>query len=79
MPRIILLILIAVAIAVIGQISLKIGMTQIGEIRTFFSLNFLIKIITNPLIIFALFLYALGFVLWAGILSKAYLNSDLLS
>jgi len=75
MFRIFLIAIISVGVSITGQIVLKLGVAQMGEIKSFLSLNFLIKVFINPLIIFSLFLYASSFILWVAVLSKAQLSA----
>ena len=66
------LVMICIIFGAIGQISMKTGMTQIGEINDFgkfINLNTIFQIITNPYIFGGLLLYAISAFLWLGALS----------
>ena len=72
------LILLAPVIGTMGQLFLKLGMHQVGEItltelknNTF---HIILSTITNPWILMAVPLYVGGFVLWLIILSKFKLS-----
>ncbi len=71
----IFLVFVEVAIIVIGQVAFKIGITRMGGIKSLLSITDLIKIVTNPFMILVLFLYGLGFFLWAYILSRVQLSA----
>jgi drug/metabolite transporter (DMT)-like permease len=68
-----ILILLDVFLNVTGQLSLKYGMAKIGN----FSLSLstlppvFLKAASNPYILFGLFCYGLGFMVWLVVLSKA--------
>lgn len=72
------LILAAPVIGTMGQLFLKFGMNQIGEITLAESKNntlqVILSIISNPWILIATPLYAGGFILWLIILSKFKLS-----
>ena len=68
------LVLVCIFGAAIGQILLKSGMRQIGEIsslRQLFNFNTLFSIFTNLYILAGLFCYVVSMVLWLGVLSRA--------
>ncbi|MGB9595332.1 MAG: EamA family transporter [Candidatus Poribacteria bacterium] len=71
----IFLVFIEVAIIVVGQITFKIGIARMGGIKSLFSISDLVKIIINPFMLLVLFLYGLGFFLWAYILSRVQLSA----
>ncbi|MEJ2071413.1 MAG: EamA family transporter [Syntrophobacterales bacterium] len=70
------LILFDICLNVTGQLSLKYGMTRIGN----FSLSLstlppvFLKAATNLYILFGLFCYALGFMVWLIVLAKAQVS-----
>ncbi len=70
------LILVDVALNVTGQLSLKSGMNQLGN----FSLSLstlppvFLRAATNLNVLFGLFCYGLGFLVWLIVLSKAELS-----
>jgi len=72
-PVILVLILLDVLLNVTGQLSLKYGMSKIGN----FSLSLsalppvFLKAATNIPVLFGLFCYGLGFMVWLIVLSKA--------
>ena len=73
-----LLVLAAPIIGTLGQVFLKLGMREVGEV-TFFELRYntfsiLLTMLSNPWIIIAIPLYAGGFILWLIILSKFNLS-----
>ena len=73
-----LLVLAAPIIGTLGQMFLKIGMREVGEV-TFFELRYntftiLLTMLSNPWIIIAIPLYVGGFILWLIILSKFNLS-----
>jgi drug/metabolite transporter (DMT)-like permease len=67
------LILLDVALNVIGQLSLKFGMSKVGN----FSLSLpsltsvFSRVAVNPFIILGVFCYGMGFLIWLVVLSKA--------
>ena len=68
------LILVAFCIlgAATGQILMKSGMNQIGEIKSIgqlFNIDTLIRIFTNPRIIAGLLCYGVSLILWLGAMS----------
>lgn len=69
-----LLILVNVTIAVIGQFFIKQAINQIGSFATMPILTFLYKAFTAPLVLLGLFLYLLSAGLWVMILSKVDLS-----
>jgi len=72
-PVVLVLILVDVLLNVTGQLSLKYGMSKIGN----FSLSLsalppvFLKAATNLSVLFGLFCYGLGFMVWLIVLSKA--------
>jgi len=72
-PVVLVLILLDVMLNVTGQLSLKYGMSRIGN----FSLSLsalppvFVKAATNLPVLFGLFCYGLGFLVWLIVLSKA--------
>jgi len=64
-------------IGTLGQMFLKVGMSQIGSIkRSDFDspISFMLSVFTNPWIIMAIPLYFCGFILWLIVLSKLDLS-----
>lgn len=79
MTRTILLILIDVLFSVAGQLSLKRGMMEVGEINAaFFSNNLLAGVwrmfTTTPFVILGLAMYGAGAFIWLIVLSRANLS-----
>jgi multidrug transporter EmrE-like cation transporter len=77
MEKSIFLVLLAVVIGVAGQLTLKIGMTQVGQIclgSLAQPLDTVIRVAGNPLIITGLSLYALGAAIWLVVLSRLALS-----
>jgi len=70
-----LLVLVAVVISVLGQLSLKAGVTQVGAIGSDSPpLQTLMQVCTTPLIIVGLGLYVLGAAVWLIVLSRLDLS-----
>jgi multidrug transporter EmrE-like cation transporter len=73
-----LLVLAAPVVGTIGQIFLKLGMRQIGNITLLElknnTLPLVLSIFSNPWILLAIPLYAGGFIIWLIILSKFNLS-----
>ena len=72
-----LLILLSVGFGVTGQMTLKMGMTQVGRIGAEAlaqPLQMALKVATNPLVIVGLSLYVLGAVTWLTVLSRVQLS-----
>lgn len=65
------LILLSIAIAMAGQVSLKFGMNDIGRLGL---MPLLIKMATSPIILMGLTLYAVSAVLWMIVLSRVDLS-----
>jgi len=66
------LVLVCILAVTGGQLFMKSGMSQVGEINSLKQLlNFgtLIRIFTNPLVLIGIFLYGVSLVLWLGALS----------
>ncbi|MAG14837.1 MAG: hypothetical protein CL874_03035 [Dehalococcoidales bacterium] len=66
------LVLICILCASVGQIILKSGMSQVGEInsvRHLFNFNTLFHVFTNPRVLLGILCYAAIAVLWLGALS----------
>jgi multidrug transporter EmrE-like cation transporter len=74
----IFLVLMAPIIGTVGQIFLKFGMRQVGQITLFElknnTLSVLLSILSNPWILLAIPLYVGGFIFWLIILSKFNLS-----
>jgi drug/metabolite transporter (DMT)-like permease len=67
------LILFDVALNVVGQLSLKFGMSKVGSFSlSLSSLTAVIpRVAVNPFIILGVFCYGMGFLIWLVVLSKA--------
>ena len=66
------LVSICILFGAIGQIAMKSGMNQVGEIGgvgQLFNLGTLFHIFTNPRVLTGILLYAISLVLWLGALS----------
>ncbi len=66
------LVMVCILFGAIGQILMKAGMIQIGEIKSidgFININTLFCILTNVYILSGLLLYAISAILWLGALS----------
>jgi len=66
------LVAICIVFGAVGQIMMKGGMTQVGEIGgigKLFGLNTILRIFTNPYVLGGLLLYAVAAFLWLGALS----------
>ncbi len=77
MTKTLFLVAVAVGIAVVGQLCLKVGMSRVGYLgidRLMLPMEWVPKIVKTPQILFALPLYFLGFVIWLIILSRAELS-----
>lgn len=75
MPYSLVLILVAVAISVLGQLSLKAGVTQVGAIGSDSAiLQTILRVCTTPMIIVGLGLYVLGAAVWLIVLSRLDLS-----
>lgn len=73
----IILVLLAVACGVSGQLALKVGMTQIGRIGVEAlaqPLPVAWRVLSSPLVIGGLACYALGAVFWLTVLSRVPLS-----
>ncbi len=71
------LILFSVLCGVAGQISLKVGMTQVGQIGSNaleHPLQIAVQVFTSPLVIVGLGLYGLGALSWLTVLSRVPLS-----
>lgn len=71
------LILVAVACGIGGQVTLKMGMTQVGRIDAealAAPLDIAIKVVTSPMVVGGLVLYGLGAVAWLAVLSRLPLS-----
>ena len=77
MAKSILLILISISFVIVGQVCLKLGMSNMGEL-SFGGLSevasFLGKVATTPLIIFGFFLYVVASMIWLVVLSRVDLS-----
>jgi multidrug transporter EmrE-like cation transporter len=71
----IILVLISVLLGVLGQLSLKQGMKNIGkfEVKDFLS-NKIFELITEKFVVIGIVLYAIATLLWLVVLSKAELS-----
>lgn len=77
MLKSLLLVLASVVCGVIGQVSLKSGMTQVGRIggaQATYVLDTAWRVLTTPLVLFGLACYALGAVAWLVVLSRLDLS-----
>ena len=66
------LVLICIVLGAVGQIVMKSGMSQVGEIGSvgqLFNLSTLFHIFTNPRVLTGILLYGMSLVLWLGALS----------
>jgi uncharacterized membrane protein len=66
------LVMVSIVLAAFGQIAMKSGMSQFGEINDFgglFNLNTLFDIFTNFYVLSGLLLYVVSLILWLGALS----------
>ena len=66
------LIIICIFAAAIGQVTMKSGMSQVGEIgslKQLFNFSTLFSIFTNPRVLIGLCCYAVSAVLWLGAMS----------
>jgi len=73
----VLLVLIAALFGAGGQLSLKVGMGQVGRIGAESleqPLQVVLRVLTTPLVVGGLSLYVLGAVLWLTILSREQLS-----
>ncbi len=72
---VLILVAISVILAVIGQLALKKGMTQVGEtgVNELLTRKF-ITIFSNPFVLIGVFFYGLGSLVWLVILSRAELS-----
>jgi drug/metabolite transporter (DMT)-like permease len=71
------LILAAVVFGVGGQLTLKIGMTQVGRIGTdvlMQPLQLLVRVLTTPMVVGGLALYVVGAAVWLAVLSRVPLS-----
>lgn len=72
-----ILIFFSIAVATAGQLLLKVGMDQVGQIG-FENLSYLVptltRMFTNPIILVALVCYALSAVGWMAVLSRLDLS-----
>lgn len=67
------LVVICIIFGAAGQILMKLGMAQIGEINDLVRLlspNNIFHMLTNPYVLGGLLLYAVSFILWLGALSS---------
>ncbi|RLE07399.1 hypothetical protein DRZ78_03025 [Candidatus Aerophobetes bacterium] len=71
-----LLIFISVGLGVLGQLSMKQGMSKIGLVSFGFPtlLSNLLRIITAPFVLLGLFLYAISTIFWLVVLSRVDLS-----
>lgn len=65
-----LLIFLSVLIGVAGQLLMKHGVTQIGEVSSLGALNFLLRAALSPWIVGGIIAYVIGTIFWLFILSK---------
>lgn len=71
------LILLAAFFGVCGQLSLKMGMTQVGQLgaETLAApIQAFIRVVTSPLVLGGLFLYVVGAGVWMMVLSRTALS-----
>lgn len=71
------LVLICVFLLAIGQLVMKVGMGQVGEIATarqLFNLDTLFRMFTNPYVLTGILLYGISLVLWLGAMSTLNLS-----
>ncbi|HYW88256.1 MAG TPA: EamA family transporter [Chloroflexota bacterium] len=71
------MVLVAALFGAGGQLSLKIGMGQVGRIGTDSleqPLQIVVRVLTTPFVVGGLGLYVLGAVLWLAILSREQLS-----
>ncbi|HAZ28779.1 MAG TPA: hypothetical protein DCY48_03345 [Candidatus Magasanikbacteria bacterium] len=68
------IILVNVALAVSGQVAIKIGMKQIGYITSGNTLSLILKSFSNWYVLFGLGAYALAAVTWIVVLSRVELS-----
>ena len=66
------LVIVCIFGAAMGQIAMKSGMSQVGEIgsvRQLFNLGTLFQIFTNPRVLLGISCYAIAAILWLGAMS----------
>lgn len=68
------LILVCVAIGVLGQLLLKKGVTDIGELNLTTTPFKIIKVLLNPFVFFGFLSYGLSSILWLIVISKVPLS-----
>jgi drug/metabolite transporter (DMT)-like permease len=70
------LILLSVVLSVIGQLSMKSGMQDIGKVdlAQIFLSSKIAEVVLNPLVILGLIAYSFAAILWLAVLSKAELS-----
>lgn len=71
------LVLVSVICGIIGQLALKAGMTQVGQIGAGALAQpaaTIVRVATSPFVIGGLVLYALGAVFWLAVLSRVPLS-----
>jgi multidrug transporter EmrE-like cation transporter len=73
--EVIVLVLISVLLGVLGQLSLKQGMKNIGnfEVKDFLS-NKIFELVAEKFVVIGIVLYAIATLLWLVVLSKAELS-----
>jgi len=69
-----LLILINIILAVVGQTITKVGITKIGSFTDMPIRDFIIKAFLSPLVLTGLFLYIISAIIWFMVLSKVDLS-----
>ena len=77
MQSTLLMILLSVGCGVVGQLTLKMGMTQVGRLGAEVlaqPLQSAFRVVANPLVVGGLGFYVLGAVLWLTVLSRAPLS-----
>ena len=77
MIKSLLLIAASISIGVVGQLCLKAGMGQVGRVGAqglSQPVQLLLSMLSEPLVLLALPLYALGFFIWAVVLSRLSLS-----
>ncbi|MBQ28058.1 MAG: multidrug resistance protein [Nitrospiraceae bacterium] len=77
MMKTLFLVAIAIGMSVIGQLCLKVGMTQVGRVgmeQLMFPVEVIFKVVTTPLIVLAVLVYIIDFGIWLIVLSRANLS-----
>ncbi len=77
MIKTLFLVAMAIGLSVIGQLCLKVGMTQVGRVgmeQLMVPMDVIYKVVTTPLIALAVLVYILDFGIWLIVLSRANLS-----